>query len=128
MKRNQGTLIQKIICPVETIKYYKGNMIATCMEEYNLSLFQACFVVEELPDFELLRMVDSHASENGTYFYKGVQYESGELEAVLKKDYKLIEMRVVSFEIGNEITECEIYNSDAPEETMKNPWNGRQTI
>jgi len=92
------TIIQKTICPTEEIKYYKGRMIAKCMEKYDLNLFQTSFVIEELPEFELFKMVASHVSDDGTYYYNGIQHEYDELEIALKRDYKLLVMRVIPFE------------------------------
>lgn len=92
------TLIQKLICPTEVIKYYKGSMIAECMEKYDLNLFQVSFVVEELPEFELLKMVAFHTSDDGTYYYNGIQHEYDELETALLRDNKLLIMNVIPFE------------------------------
>ena len=94
------TIIQKLICPTEEIKYHKGRMIALCMEKYDLNLFDVSFVVEELPTFELFKMIDFHSSEDGTYYYKGIQYEYDELETALLRDNKLLIMSVIPFEAG----------------------------
>lgn len=94
------TIIQKLICPTEEIKYYKGCMIAGCMEKYDLDLFQTSFVVEEIPTFELFKMIDFHSSDDGTYYYNGIQHELDELKTALLRDNKLLIMSVIPFEAG----------------------------
>ena len=92
------TIIQKMVCPTEGIKCYKGLMLAKCMEKYDLNLFCVSFVVEELPTFELFKMVDFHTSDDGTYYYNGIQHEYDELETALLRDNKLLVMNVIPFE------------------------------
>ena len=66
--------------------------------KYDLNLFNVSFVVEELPTFELFKMVDFHSSDDGTYYYNGIQYEYDELETALLRDNKLLIMNVIPFE------------------------------
>lgn len=50
------------------------------------------FELKPLTDEELLKIIDQYKSENGTYFYHGVQYSYNELLDVLKQ--KLFTMKI----------------------------------
>ena len=94
------TIIEKLMCATEEIKYNKGFMLAKCMEKYDLNLFDASFTIEELPTFELFKMVDFHTSRDGTFYYNGIEYELiDELITALKKDYKVLVLSVIPFEV-----------------------------
>ena len=50
------------------------------------------FELKELTDDELQRCVDNQKSDNGTYFYNGIQYEFDELFDLFKKKYFTIKL------------------------------------
>ena len=48
-------------------------------------IVHCCECCKELTDDELQRCVDNQKSDNGTYFYNGIQYEFDELFDLFKK-------------------------------------------
>ena len=50
------------------------------------------FELRPLPDEEILKVMDDYKSDNGTYFYQGIQYSYNELFDVLKQ--KLFTMKI----------------------------------
>lgn len=66
--------------------YYTNNMGV----KFNYEIF--IFELKELTDDELQRCVDNQKSDNGTYFYNGIQYEFNELFELFKKKYFTIKV------------------------------------
>lgn len=58
--------------------------------KFNYDIFM--FELKELTDDELQRCVDNQKSDNGTYFYNGIQYEFDELFDLFKKKYFTIKL------------------------------------
>ena len=90
-------LIDKLIMLDESISILDDNILLQehCYGNEKAVKFNyeiQVFELNKLTDEDILKIIDKYKSENGTYFYQGIQYSYDELMVVLKK--KLFTMKI----------------------------------